>query len=159
MKFQEHLDCLLRVPSEPTYPSFSQWQASVPGVVKTRAKKSYWLMEGEKCIPLEKLVYQLLISFAQGQAYLGQLLAGLDVALERKLLSYLKSLQANGLIDFYDPGRPWKPNRGWIVAGAPPACATETNQWHEGTDVAVSQRALLPGVGELPVEIIHPQAV
>jgi hypothetical protein len=99
-RFLSYRDERLKVPSEPTFETFQEWQTGVPPILIPEDLEKCWLINQSRCTKLDKLVFQLLQTAVERSRTVGQLLEASPSSLHEKLLKYFADLEAKNIISF-----------------------------------------------------------
>ncbi|MEE8584057.1 MAG: hypothetical protein V3T83_04320, partial [Acidobacteriota bacterium] len=103
--FADHLRDMHAKAFEPTYSSFQRWQGGFEPL-RQNGQSHHWLVFGDKCIQLDKLVYRILKLASENKLPLGDLLDGFKPDLKVRLLDYFAKLESVGAVIFHDPAKP-----------------------------------------------------
>jgi len=101
----EYIDGMLKIPMEPTLAGFSNWSGEVPALLADPSV-SYWLLDGQKCVKLDRLVFRVLDLAARNGVTIGWIVSNVPDTLRQGLFQYIKTLEVKGLVSFLSEGSP-----------------------------------------------------
>ncbi|HLG13552.1 MAG TPA: radical SAM protein [Blastocatellia bacterium] len=105
LDYLEHIKELVKLPAEPNYANFCEWEREIEPVMSNGDVTTYWITAGNKCAKVEKLVYRIVSLAVEHNLSLDEVLSSIPAEMKSKLIEYFKQLQAKGLIDLRDPNR------------------------------------------------------
>ncbi len=102
-QFAQYLENMLKLPAEPTRAAFANWAQSMPPL-EAAAAGSYWLLDGQQCVKLDKLVFRVLELAVRNGVSIGWIIENVPATIREGLFSYLKSLEVKGLVSYLREG-------------------------------------------------------
>ena len=95
---KRHIQELRGHPIEPTYTELLHWQETVPKISRLLNADEIWIWNGAKCMKLDAMVHEFLLTAAASDKPVGELLRHEDEITAERLLEYLRRLKATGLV-------------------------------------------------------------